>query len=216
MFPTQFLSSYCIFSAAVSAFRNTPEETRLVPEQREVKNAFKKATQGMSKKDEAAFIQYVQRLFQQPKNFESDRFDRYFAEHKLDHALAKSGGSLIEEGAIIIAGDFITATGISQETLAKKLRERLIFKMPDWVYLVWGDDYFPAFFADSQYDRCSLEAVSKALRAYNGIRKYRFFTASDPNLGNRTPLEAIGYGDLGLVLTAVKVFHKRSPPVKLP
>lgn len=216
MFPTQFLSSYCIFSAAVSAFQNTSEETRLAPEQREVKNAFKKATLGMSEKDEAAFIQYVQRLFQQPKNFESNRFELYFAEHKLDHALAKNGGSLIDEGAIIIVDDFIQATGIGQEALAQKLRERRIFKMPDWVHLVWGDDYFPAFFADSQYDLCSLEAVSKALRAYNGIRKYRFFTTSDPSLGNRTPLEAIGDGDLALVLKAVKLFHKRSPPVKLP
>lgn len=214
MFSPQFLSSYCFFSAAVNTFQNSPEMARTVPEQKTVVNAFKKATQGMSEQDKKDFVDYMQCLLHLPKNFERDEFDRYSIEYELDRVLAKRGDCLIDEGHIILVDEFINRTGTSQDALAQKLRERRIFKMPDWVHLVWGDDYFPAFFADSRYDLDSLETVSKALRAYNGIRKYRFFTTSDPSLGNRTPLEALLNGNLELVLSAAKAFRKRSPKAK--
>lgn len=214
MLSPQFLSSYCFFTAAVSIFQNSPEMAKTGPEQKAVVSAFKRATLGMSEKDQKALIEYIQRLLHLPKDFERDEFDRYSTEHELDRVLAKRGDCLIDEGHIILVDEFINRTGTSQEVLAQKLRERRIFKMPDWVHLVWGDDYFPAFFADSRYELESLESVSKVLRAYDGIRKYRFFTTSEPSLGNRTPLEALLDGKLELVLKAAKAFRKRSPHTK--
>lgn len=184
MFPPQFLSSYCIFAATVSAFRSSQEIAATVPEQKAIVDAFKKATQGMSYREQKAFIEYGQCLFHLPKESRRDELNRYSAEVALDHALGKRGAWLIDDGSIIIVDEFIIRSGIGQDVLTQKLLERRIFKMPDWVHLVWGDDYFPAFFADSRYDLNSLETVSMALRAtYNGIRKYRFFTTSDSSLG---------------------------------
>lgn len=215
MLSSQFLSSHCIFAAAVNAFRNASEEARAAPEQRAVVNAFKNAMQGLSKDEEVGVVEYLQRLLQIPGNLESDKRKLNSAEHQIDFKLAKKGGVLIDGGNIILGDELISRTGWSQEVLEQKIHERKIFKMPHWVEYVWGDDYFPAFFADSRYDLDSLETVSKALRAYDGLRKYRFFTTPDPMLSDRTPLEALVDKDLDQVLISVRAFRKRSPQLRL-
>lgn len=210
MFSTRFLSSYCLFTAAVSAYRNTPEEVRAAPEHKAVVQAFKKATLGMSEKDKTAFIEYVLSLLHQPEDFRRDKCQRDRGEANLDRELGERGDWLVDDGSIISEAELIKRTGISHEVLAKKLRERRIFQLVDRYFPVWSDGYFPAFFADSKFDRGLLEIVSQALGAENGTRKYRFFTTPDPTLGNKTPLNVLADGDLDLVLSAVKPFRKRA------
>jgi hypothetical protein len=210
MSAAQFLSSYCFFTAAVSAYQNTPENERAVPDQRAIVRAFKKATDGMSEKDQKPFIEYVQYLLQQPEDFKREEFARDFAKLWLDRELGKKGAKLIDGGGIVPVAEFIVRANTNHEVLTQKLRERRIFKMPEWVNCVWSEDYYPAFFADPRYDLALLETVSKALRADNGAAKFRFFTTPNAELENKTPLEVLAGGDLERVLAAVKTFRKRA------
>lgn len=133
MFSAEFLSSYCFFSGAVSVFRSTLQKEGGVTESKAAADAFKSATAGMSKQDRTTFIEYMRWLFGEPGRFEREKRERYFAESNADDEFAKSGGHLIDEGRIIAVADFIERTGITLETLARKVCERRIFKIPDWV-----------------------------------------------------------------------------------
>jgi hypothetical protein len=75
---------------------------------------------------------------------------------------------------------------------------------------IFGEELYPAFFVDSKYERSSLEAVSMALRASPGERKYRFFITPSPLLENKTPLDALAGGELERVIIAAKAFRKNA------
>ena len=69
-----------------------------------------------------------------------------------------------------------------------------------------GAQFFPAFFADREYDRPVLERVSKALGDLPGGRKYFFFTAQRYSLGGKSPLQALGKGKIDQVLAAAEAY----------
>jgi hypothetical protein len=211
MYSTRFLSSYCLFTAAVSAFRSAVHLDRSDADTKAIADAFKKATAGMSEKDQKSVLEYLRWLIDQPRRFELIKIDRSSAERDLDYKLAKRGGWLIDDGGIIPADEFMARTGLTEEVLAEKVRERRLFKMPSCVDLVWSEVYYPSFFADPSFDPTLLEAASQALRAANGVRKYRFFTTPDPELGGKTPLNVLAEGDLERVLLAAKRFRRRAP-----
>lgn len=210
MFSSQFLSSYCVFSAAVSAYRGTPEDARNAPEDKTIADAFGKATAGMSKKEQAALLLFVLRLIQQPETFSRNKYYRENLEWALDQDLRKRISWLIEDEQVLIEAKFLARAGITSESLSQKLRERRVFSIPEWLHKDLGEEYYPAFFVDRQYDASLLETVSMALRASPGARKYRFFTTPDPALGGKTPLEVLAAGELEPVVKAAKAFRKRT------
>ena len=69
-----------------------------------------------------------------------------------------------------------------------------------------GVHLFPAFYADPQYRRQQLEAVSRTLGALPGGSKWQFFTSLKGSLGGCTPLEAMVRGDFRQVTMAAEAF----------
>ena len=210
MFSSQFLDSYSFFTAVISAFRRTPDDVRAAPDEKTVADAFSKATAGMPKKEQAAVLLYALRLIQQPEQYEKNKYHRDSIEWALDRELAKQFPAIIKDSRILIEADFLAQGGITKESLSEKLRERRFFSIPEWVHGEQGEEYYPAFFVDPQYDTSLLETVSMTLRASNGARKYRFFTTPEPTLVGKTPLEVLASGELEPVAAAAKAFRKRT------
>lgn len=210
MFSSQFLAYYAFFTAAVSAYRGTPEDARSAPEEKTVAYAFSKATAGMPKKDQTALLLFVLRLIQQPEQFEKNKHHRDSIEWALDLEVAKQFPGEIFDNFFLIEANFLRQTGMTKEILSQKARERRIFSIPQWAHKEQGEEYYPAFFVDPQYDTSLLETVSMTLRASNGARKYRFFTTPDPTLADKTPLEVLASGELESVVAAAKAFRKRT------
>lgn len=72
-----------------------------------------------------------------------------------------------------------------------------------------GENYYPAFYADADLDRRSVEKVSKALGQLPAASKYFFFTSKSSFLGAETPLEALKNGRIADVLVAAAGFAVR-------
>lgn len=210
MFSSQFLTSYCVFSAAVAAYQGMPEVARNLPDDKTVADAFSKATAGMSKKEQAALLRYVLRLIQRPEAFERNKYHRENLEWALDQELGRQIETLIEDDHVLIETDFLARAGITKQTLSQKLRERRVFSIPKWVHKDESEEYYPAFFVDPRYNASLLETVSMALRASPDARKYRFFTTPDSSLDGKTPLEVLASGELEPVVNAAKAFRKRT------
>lgn len=210
MVSSQFLASYSFFTAAVSAYRGTPDDARSVPEEKTVADAFSKATAGMPKEEQTALLLFVLRLIQQPEQFEKNKHHRDSIEWALDLKITKQFPGAIIDNLFLIEAEFLRQAGMTKETLSQKIRERRIFAIPRWAHNEQGEEYYPAFFVDPQYDTSLLESVSMTLRASNGARKYRFFTTPDPMLASKTPLEILASGELESVTAAAKAFRKRT------
>lgn len=210
MFSTHFLTCYCFFTTAIAAYRAVLQDPKIPLEEKMVASAFNRATAGLSKTEQAALLLFVLRLIQQPEEFSQNRHHRYKIESALDKEIAKQFPEIVNNERILIEADFLARAGLTKEDLSQKLREDRIFSIPEWVHKDPGGDYYPAFFVDPQYNLSSLEAVSMALRASPGARKYRFFTTSDPVLGDRTPLEVLASGKLECVVNVAKAFRKRT------
>jgi hypothetical protein len=203
---SQFLSSYCIFSAAVNSFKNTDREARNAPEQDAVINAYKTATRGMSGRDEKEFNEYIERVIQLPSKTATEKFEHRLMEHQLDKAIEEKTDFLIEESHLLHLDEFSIRSGFTHERLAQRVREQRMFKF-SW----FGDDYLPNFFLGERYEIDELEQISVALGNCSGPRKYRFFTSSNPEIQNRSPLEAVLLSELNQVLAAAKLFRKNTP-----
>lgn len=210
MFSPQFLTFYCFFKAAVAAYQSTPEDARNSLEGKTVADAFNKAIAGCSKKDQTALLQFLLRLIQQPEEFNQNRYHREKIESALDREIATQFREIVKDEHLIIEADFLARAGITKEDLLRKLRERRIFSIPQWIHKEEGDEYYPAFFVDSQYDISLLETVSMTLRALSGARKYRFFTSPALELEGKTPLEVLSSGKLESVVNAAKALLKRT------
>ncbi len=203
-----FLSSYSLFKSALQTFRDMPEDAKSALSERDVMCAFKCATQGLPPHDEKKFLEYAQGLLRLPGTLHEAASRRRMVEWKANLAIAKGGENLIEDGSIIFIDEFLRRAGLSEDAFAQKLKDRKIFKMPSRVQFVWAKTYVPAFFADTKLDLSALERASQALRACNGIEKYRFFTSAVSTLGNQTPLDVIAAGGIERVLDEVKLFRR--------
>ena len=149
------------------------------------------------------------RLIQQPERLSQNREYRYKTEAALDRGIAKQLPEIVNTKRIIIEADFLTRSKLTKEELSQKLRERRLFNIPEWIHKDPGEEYYPAFFVDPQYDQSSLEQVSVALRAFPGERKYRFFTTPVPTFENKTPLEILASGEVERVVEIAKAFRRR-------
>jgi hypothetical protein len=92
--------------------------------------------------------------------------------------------------------------GISPQALSAALKAKRIFVLQG----PSGGYYYPAFFADTRYDRRSLEKVCKALGDLPAGSKWDFFMAPRTTFGDQSPLDAIAKGKLDLVLKAAAAF----------
>ncbi len=69
-----------------------------------------------------------------------------------------------------------------------------------------AERYFPAFYADSAYDRKHLEAVTKVLGDLPGGSKLQFFLTRKGSLGGETPLQALAAGRVAKVKDIAAAF----------
>ncbi|MDK6080119.1 hypothetical protein [Massilia varians] len=204
-----FLSSYVLYKSALTAFLDTPENERSELSERDVMRAYTHATAELAKSDEIEFIEFAQRVLLLPREARTAAAERAHLQSRLDRAIVVAGGRLVDNGSLIRDSEFLRRTGMEKNALAEKLASHEIFEMPQEVHYLNGDSYIPAFFADRRFDAKVLYAVSRSLKACNGIQKFRFFTTEAEALGNRTPLELIELHEVEPVLSAVKAFRSR-------
>ncbi|WP_200591478.1 hypothetical protein [Noviherbaspirillum pedocola] len=180
------------------------------PDAKAVTEGFKRATSGMSKQEQTMLTQFILRLLQLPEEYEQDKKQRYYLASNLDREAAETLSKLAHENDVLSAEDFMARALITQDVLAEKLRQHRIFRLPYWAreLPIRGEELYPAFFVDPRYPLSSLEAVSMALRASPGERKYRFFTTPNILLENKAPLEALADGELEQVIIAAKAFRR--------
>lgn len=175
-----------------------------------VTDAFRRATAGLSKNEQSDLLLFVLQLIQLPEEVNRNRIHRDKIELSLDRKIAKQFPEIVNAKRIIIESEFLARAEMTKEDLSRKLRERRIFSIPDWIHRDPGEEYYPAFFIDPQYDRNLVEAVAVALRASSGQRKYRFFTTPFMALGDKTPLEMLALGKFECVVEAAKAFRRQS------
>lgn len=210
MFSSQFLTAYYFFSSAAAAYRSMPEGISKFVDAKSVTDAFNRATNGLSKDEQTELLLFVLRLIQQPEEFNRNKVHRDKIESSLDKEIVRQFPEIVNTKHVISESEFLVRAGITKEDLSQKLRERRIFSIPEWVHKDPGEEYYPAFFADPQYNQSSVEAVSMALRASRGERKYRFFTTPLLAFGDKTPLEILASGELKRVVEAAKAFRRQT------
>lgn len=94
---------------------------------------------------------------------------------------------LAAEGRLLELSQFLERSGLSLQAIHQQLNSGALFTVdgPE------GVNYYPAFFADTKYDRASVRRVARALKGLAGSSKWIFFTSPRLSLGGLTPLEVI-------------------------
>lgn len=114
-------------------------------------------------------------------------------EHTLQAMIAKR--ELLDPSA------FAESIGWTRQALSKALAANRVF------FVEHGRTrYYPAFYADSRYERRHLEAVTKLLGDLPGGAKLQFFLNPRGSLSKATPLQALARGQLAAVKTAAEGF----------
>lgn len=207
MYSFQFLISYCFFSTAAAAYQKMPEAIRNTYDAKAITDAFNRVTNGLSKNEKNELLMFMLRFIQQPEEFNRNKINIEKIESKFDREIGRQFPDIVNTKRIIIESEFLSRSGMTKEELSRKLYERRIFSIPEWIHKDPGEEYYPAFFADPAYSRTSIEAVSKALRAFPNERKYRFFTTPLPEFDNKTPLEILACGQLERVVKVAKAYR---------
>lgn len=105
-------------------------------------------------------------------------------------------------GKLIPGAELRARLKVSPQALSAALKAKRMFVMQG----PSGEYTYPAFFADSAYDRPVLEKVCKALGDLPGSSKWDFFMAPRISLGGKNPLDALARGQVEAVMTAAKAF----------
>lgn len=111
----------------------------------------------------------------------------------------------VDDGTLIKSSELWKRLGVSRQAGSKAINEFRIFSIDG----PGGVNLCPAFFADPEYDRATLEVVSKELGAIPGPSKWQFFTTPKVSLKGKTPLEAIKSGQINEVISAAVGFKER-------
>lgn len=109
--------------------------------------------------------------------------------------------SLVRRGVLTESDPLCEKLGWTRQSLSKALKAQRIFFVERA-----GTRLFPAFFADPQYDRRQLEAVSKAMGPLPGGAKLQFFLSHRGSLGGKSVLEALQRGQKDKVIAAAHAF----------
>lgn len=108
----------------------------------------------------------------------------------------------IDQNELVTSKQFQAALHISRQSLSEAVKAGRMFALvgPS------GENFYPAFFADAELDRRSVEKVCKALGALPAASKYFFFTSPSAILDGQTPLSALKKGRVADVLVAAAGF----------
>jgi hypothetical protein len=95
----------------------------------------------------------------------------------------------VKNKELLTKEEFIEALGGKRRWVHEAMRAGSLFSLID----PGGQEYFPAFFADTSYDRRALTKVTQALEGLPSESKYFFFTRKSTRL-QMTALEALAQG----------------------
>lgn len=108
-------------------------------------------------------------------------------------------------GKLLTPAQLQQRLAISRQAISKAVKEQRMFYLDG----PSGENWYPAFFADTAIARRTLEQVCKALGPLPGASKWQFFTTPKVSLAGRTPLAALAEGDSEAVLQAARGFLER-------
>lgn len=108
---------------------------------------------------------------------------------------------MVAKGELLDPAAFADQLGWSRQALSKALGANRVFFVEHA-----GARYYPAFYADTRYERRHLEAVSKLLGELPGGAKLQFFMNSRGSLNKATPLQALARGQVAAVKSAAEGF----------
>jgi hypothetical protein len=126
-----------------------------------------------------------------------------------DQALARRQ-ALYERGELLGKAQMCERLAIDQAELRKAVREGRLF----YIEGGRGEDWYPAFFADSASRRHDIERVAVALNPLPGDVKWMFFATPKYSLGGKTPVEALGDGAVASVLRTALEFAEHNRGVE--
>lgn len=121
---------------------------------------------------------------------------------RLRQQSAASRADAVRAGRLIQGKELADRLNLVRQSISAALKSNRLFAFK----LEHGRLYYPAFFADEQYDRSALEAVSKVLGNLPAGSKWDFFMHARPSLQGMTPLEALKNGQLDAVRRAAQAF----------
>lgn len=137
-------------------------------------------------------------------NTESNEANSAFME-KMRNESAAAMIKRIAAKDLLTLTDMQGALGLRRQSISAAVKSGRFFTLE----APSGEVYYPAFYADPELDRKSVEKVSKALGDIPGASKYQFFTNKSIALGSQTPLEALKKGRLADVLVTAAGFAER-------
>lgn len=110
----------------------------------------------------------------------------------------------ISKHEFLSSGELQDALQVKRQALSGAVKAKRLFAIvgPS------GENYYPAYYADSTLERRALERVSKVLGALPAPSKHHFFTSKSTML-QETPLEALRKGREAEVLVAAASFAER-------
>lgn len=123
------------------------------------------------------------------------------------HARATSKATMasrIAKGEFLTSGELQGRLNIKRASISEAVKVGRMFA----VVGPSGDNFYPAYFADEELDRRSVEKVSKSLGTLPASSKHHFFTAKSTLL-DATPIDALRKGRIDEVLTAAAAFVER-------
>ena len=121
---------------------------------------------------------------------------------RLRQQSAASRADDVRAGRLIQGKELAERLHLVRQSISAGLKSNRLFAFK----LEHGRLYYPAFFADEQYDRSVLEAVSKDLGDLSAGSKWDFFMRARHSLQDKTPLEALKTGQLDAVRRAAQAF----------
>jgi hypothetical protein len=111
---------------------------------------------------------------------------------------------MVESQQLITSRALCQQLGISRQALSKSVQTNRCFSIE-----VGGEDYYPAFYADSTLVRKELASVIALLGTLSGANKYHFFTTPSLALKGVSPLTALRDGRLEEVKVAASAYAER-------
>lgn len=110
----------------------------------------------------------------------------------------------INSGELLPGTEMQRRLQISAQALSAALKRKRMFAIKGAA----GKYHYPAFFADSAYDRATLERVCQALGDLPGSSKLHFFTSPRYSLDGASPLQALARGRVDAVLDQANAFRE--------
>jgi hypothetical protein len=111
---------------------------------------------------------------------------------------------MVREGVLLEPAAVAARLGWTRQALSKALAARRVYFVE-----MDGVRYYPAFFADSRYERRHVEALSKALGELPGSTKLHFMTTPKAPLSGLSPLQALAQGQFAAAKVAAEGFAQR-------